>query len=72
MQDPPAQHPGGQRAECAEHGRALSPLRAGVLGVVFLHESLGVSGLLGAALILSGILLPNLPVFTQRRPESRT
>ena len=62
----------GTTAERAAMFCALSPLSAGVLGVVFLHESLGVSGLLGAALILSGILLPNLPVFTQRRPESRT
>ena len=61
----------GTTAERAAMFCALSPLSAGVLGVVFLHESLGVSGLLGAVFILAGILLPNLPVSTRRRPESR-
>ena len=39
---------------------ALSPLSAGTLGAVFLHERLGARGLAGAALILCGIALPNL------------
>ena len=39
---------------------ALSPLSAGLLGVIFLDESLGLQGVAGAALILCGISLPNL------------
>lgn len=50
----------GTTAERAAMFCALSPLSAGVLGAVFLHERLGLAGVCGAALILSGILLPNL------------
>ena len=47
----------GTTAERAGMFCALNPLVASVLGVVFLHERIGAQGILGAALILSGILL---------------
>ena len=50
----------GTSAERAGMFCALSPLSAGTLGAVFLHERLGARGLAGAALILCGIALPNL------------
>lgn len=50
----------GTSAERAGMFCALSPLSAGALGAVFLHERLGARGLAGAALILCGIALPNL------------
>ncbi len=50
----------GTTAERAAMFCALSPLSAGILGVVFLRESFSLAGVLGAALILGGILLPNL------------
>lgn len=40
---------------------ALNPLVASVLGVVFLHEHIAPQGLIGAALILAGIILSYLP-----------
>ena len=39
---------------------ALNPLTAASLGTVFLHERLGLWGLAGAALILTGILIQSL------------
>lgn len=39
---------------------ALNPLTAAILGTVFLHERLGLWGLAGAALILTGILIQSL------------
>ena len=50
----------GTTAERAGMFCALSPLSAGLLGVIFLDESLGLQGVAGAALILCGIALPNL------------
>ena len=47
----------GTTAERAGMFCALNPLVASVLGVVFLHEHMGVQGIVGAALILAGILL---------------
>ena len=39
---------------------ALNPLTAAILGTVFLHERLGLWGLAGAVLILTGILIQSL------------
>ena len=50
----------GTTAERSAMFCALNPLSAAVLGVVFLDEQLGLAGVCGAALILCGILLPNL------------
>ena len=47
----------GTTADRAGMFCALNPLVASVLGVVFLHEHLAPQGLIGAALILAGILL---------------
>ena len=47
---------------------ALNPLTTTVLGWLILGEALGASGLAGAVLILTGLLLPNLHQF---RPRSR-
>ena len=55
--------PVAQSATTAERSAmfcALNPLSASILGVVFLDEELGVLGVTGAALILCGILLPNV------------
>ena len=41
---------------------ALSPATATFLGVVVLHESLGVAGVIGLVLILLGMVLPHLPI----------
>lgn len=41
---------------------ALNPLTTAILGWLLLGEMLGASGILGAVLIISGILLPNLRV----------
>jgi drug/metabolite transporter (DMT)-like permease len=41
---------------------AINPLNTALLGMIFLHESLGVMGFIGAALILGGILLQNLKI----------
>ena len=46
----------GTTAERSGMFCALNPLVAAVLGVVFLHEQLGLQSLIGAALILAGIL----------------
>ena len=54
--------PVAQSATTAERAAmfcALSPLSAATLGVVFLHEPVTAGSLAGAALILSGIILPN-------------
>ncbi|MBR1456167.1 MAG: DMT family transporter [Oscillospiraceae bacterium] len=47
---------------------ALNPLTAAVLGAVFLRERLGAAGVVGAALILTGILIQNRGE-RQRRPK---
>lgn len=47
----------GTTAERAGMFCALNPLVASVLGVVFLQEHIGGQGIVGAALILTGILL---------------
>ena len=39
---------------------ALNPLTASILGIVFLDERLGAYGIIGAVLILAGILIQNL------------
>lgn len=57
----------GTTAERAGMFCALNPLVASVLGVVFLHEQIGLQGLVGAALILSGILL-SYAKFPERLP----
>ena len=41
---------------------ALSPATATFLGVIVLHESLGVAGAVGLVLILLGMVLPHLPI----------
>jgi drug/metabolite transporter (DMT)-like permease len=58
----------GTTAERAGMFCALNPLVACVLGVVFLHEHIGAQGLVGAALILTGILLSyaKLPICGKR------
>ncbi len=38
---------------------ALNPMGAAILGMVFLHERLGAYGLIGAALVLAGIIIQN-------------
>ena len=47
---------------------AFSPLSAALLGVIFLHESLGAGGIAGGALIMIGILLQT--VFTIREGKN--
>ena len=47
-------------AERASQFCALSPLSATILGVIFLHEPFGIWGVVGAVLILTGILLQNI------------
>ena len=39
---------------------SVNPLGAMVLGMIFLHENPGVYGLIGAILILGGILLQSM------------
>ena len=39
---------------------ALNPLSTAVLGWILMGDALGVSGVIGAILILAGIILPNL------------
>lgn len=56
----------GTTAERAGMFCALNPLVATLLGVVFLQERIGVQGLVGAALILAGIILSYV-----RLPEHR-
>lgn len=51
----------GTTADRAGMFCALNPLVASILGVVFLHEHIAPQGILGAMLILSGILLSYLP-----------
>ena len=57
----------GTTAERAAMFCALSPLSASALGVIFLDEQLGLAGVCGAALILCGILLPNILALRHRR-----
>ena len=56
-------------AERAGSFCALNPLTAAILGTLVLHERPGVPGLIGAALILAGILLQKLP---ERRAKAAT
>ncbi len=62
----------GTSAERAGMFCALSPLSAGTLGAIFLRERLGPSGLLGAALILCGIALPNLLAAARAKREQKS
>lgn len=39
---------------------ALNPVSAGIMGSVFRRENLGISGILGAALVMAGILIQNV------------
>ena len=39
---------------------ALSPVASAILGWIFLHEVLGMTGILGAVLVMSGILLSTI------------
>ena len=57
----------GTTAERAAMFCVLSPLSASALGVIFLDEQLGLAGVCGAALILCGILLPNILALRHRR-----
>ncbi len=59
----------GTTAERAGMFCALNPLVASVLGVVFLHEHIGVQGIVGAALILAGILLSYARPISKRRKQ---
>ena len=47
-------------AERAGQFCALNPLSATILGTIFLHERLGLWGMIGAALILAGILIQSV------------
>ncbi|MCI5625872.1 MAG: DMT family transporter, partial [Clostridiales bacterium] len=47
-------------AERAGQFCALNPLSATILGTIFLHERLGFWGLIGAVLILAGILIQSI------------
>jgi drug/metabolite transporter (DMT)-like permease len=49
----------GTTSERAGFFCALAPVSAGILGHIFLHESLGVQGIIGAALVLTGLLIPH-------------
>lgn len=46
---------------------AFSPVSAAILGRIFLHESLGIMGFVGAALVLSGIFISTL--VKQKEPK---
>ena len=59
----------GTTAERAGMFCALNPLVASVLGVVFLHEHIGIQGIVGAALILAGILLSYARPPSKRRKQ---
>ena len=61
----------GTTAERAGMFCALNPLVASVLGVVFLHEHIGLQGIVGAALILTGILLSYAKLPTGTLPKRR-
>ena len=63
----------GTTAERAGMFCALNPLVASALGVVFLHEHIGAQGLIGAALILAGILLSyaKLPAQLPRKRQKQ-
>lgn len=58
----------GTTAERAGMLCALSPLSASVLGAVFLHERFGLQSLLGAVLIVCGILISHLKKPAAPRP----
>ena len=49
---------------------ALNPLTASTLGVLFLGEKPGVPGIVGAALILSGIVLQNVRIKLPKRAHN--
>lgn len=49
---------------------ALSPVSAAILGRVFLQENLGVTGIIGAALVLFSILISSLPA--KPHPSAKT
>jgi drug/metabolite transporter (DMT)-like permease len=49
----------GTTSERAGFFCALAPVSAGILGHIFLHETLGLQGIVGAALVLTGLLIPH-------------
>lgn len=49
----------GTTAERAGFFCALAPVSAAILGCLFLHESFGLQSLIGAALVMTGILIPH-------------
>ena len=51
---------------------ALNPLTTAVLGGIFFGEHFGITGILGAALIIFGIILPNLKFFRHIRINHNT
>ena len=46
---------------------AFSPLSAAILGVIFLHEHLGIMGIIGGTLIMCGIILQTIFTIKERR-----
>ena len=56
-------------AERAGQFCALNPLSATILGTIFLHERLGLWGMIGAALILAGILIQSIGEKTADRAD---
>ena len=60
------------RTETAGLIVALNPLTTAVLGWLLLHESLGIRGIFGAVLIITGILLPNLIPLKPSAPAKMT
>ena len=56
-------------AERAGQFCALNPLSATILGTIFLHERLGLWGLIGAVLILAGILIQSIGEKTADRAD---
>ena len=64
--------PVAQRYTTAERAAqlcAVNPLSTAVLSAVFLHETMDILGIIGAALILCGIVLHN---YQPRKAASRT
>ena len=45
---------------------AVNPLTTAVMGWLFMGDVLGLSGIVGAALIITGIVLPNMKIFQAR------
>ena len=45
---------------------AVNPLTTAVMGWLFMGDALGLSGIVGAALIITGIVLPNMKTFQEQ------